>query len=275
MHPAVLAAALSAKRLVGLVISRMLGEQGLPTFVLCPSPRLPTADAGHPNRRTWKRYRMPVSKFWRRTSIAAAAVTAGAAALVLPSDASAAPCSDVEVVFARGTGERPGLGIVGAPLVEDIKRRLPGKTVGSHAVDYAANASQTSAGPGATAMTNHVTSVAANCTDTVFVLGGYSQGASVTDIAIGIPTNLGRGRTIPTALAPRIKAVVVYGNPLRLGRQTINSASSLYGPKAKEFCNTGDPVCANGFNFAAHLAYTRNGSVQQGGQFAADRINRA
>ncbi|MGW3661833.1 hypothetical protein [Streptomyces sp. NPDC005141] len=28
---------------------------------------------------------------------------------------------------------------------------------------------------------------------------------------------------------------------------------SLFGPKAKEFCNTGDPVCGNGRNSAAHL----------------------
>ncbi|MER5197625.1 cutinase family protein [Streptomyces sp. NPDC002755] len=197
----------------------------------------------------------------------------GAAGLtLLPSLASAAPCSDVEVVFARGTGEAPGLGIVGTPLVRNIKSALPGKSVSSYAVDYAANFSQSSAGPGATDMTDRVRSTAANCPGTSFVLGGYSQGGSVTDIALGIRTGLGTGRTVPVDLAARVKAVVVFGNPLRLSGRTIASSSDLYGPKAKEFCNTGDPVCGNGRNSAAHLTYHLNGSVQEGARFAAGRI---
>ncbi|MFJ3666929.1 cutinase family protein [Streptomyces sp. NPDC090106] len=191
---------------------------------------------------------------------------------LLPSIASAAPCSDVEVVFARGTGEAPGLGITGSPLVRNIKSALPGRTVSSYAVDYAANFSQTSAGPGATDMTNRVRSVAANCPGTSFVLGGYSQGGSVTDIALGIPTRLGTGRTIPAELAPRVKAVVVFGNPLRLSGRTIASASAEFGPRSKEFCNTGDPVCGNGRNTAAHLTYHVNGSVEQGAKFAAQQL---
>ncbi|MBQ0852587.1 cutinase family protein [Streptomyces sp. NPDC057620] len=205
-------------------------------------------------------------------SVGVAGALGAAGLTLLPSMASAAPCSDVEVVFARGSGEAPGLGIVGAPLVRDIKSGLPGKSVTSHAVDYAANFSQTSAGPGASAMTDHVRSTAANCPDTSFVLGGYSQGASVTDIALGIRTTLGTGRTIPTDLAPRVKAVVVFGNPLQLSGRTINTASGLYGAKAKEFCNTGDPVCGNGRSTAAHLRYHVNGSVQTGARFAVDRI---
>ncbi|MFJ8636415.1 cutinase family protein [Streptomyces sp. NPDC093568] len=187
---------------------------------------------------------------------------------------SAAPCSDVEAVFARGTGETPGLGIAGTPLVRGIKGALPGKTVSSYAVDYAANFSQTSAGPGATDMRDRVMSVAADCRSTSFVLGGYSQGGSVTDIALGIPTRLGTGRTIPTELAARVKAVVVFGNPLRLSGRTIASASDVFGSKAKEFCNNGDPVCGNGRNSAAHLTYHRNESVEQGARFAAARIGR-
>ncbi|MFF7330398.1 cutinase family protein [Streptomyces sp. NPDC008150] len=211
----------------------------------------------------------------RRSTALALALVAGSAGLTVAAapSASAAACSDVDVVFARGTGETAGLGIVGTPLVSNIKSDLPGRSVSSYAVNYAANAAQTSAGPGATDMTNHVTSTAASCPNTSFVLGGYSQGASVTDISIGIPTLLGSGSTIPTALAPRVKAVVAFGNPLRLYGQTITSASALYGPKAKEFCNLGDPVCANGTNIAAHLTYQLNGSVESGAQFAAGKIN--
>ncbi|RLN71261.1 hypothetical protein BBJ28_00019247, partial [Nothophytophthora sp. Chile5] len=146
---------------------------------------------------------------------------------------------------------------------------LSGMSVSSYAVDYLASMDQTSAGPGATDMTNQVVSVAGDCPDTVFVLGGYSQGASVTDISLGIQTTLGSGDSIPETLASRIKAVVTFGNPLKLMGETIESASTTYGSKAIEFCNTGDPVCGNGFNTMAHLTYASDGSVDSAAQQAA------
>ncbi|EGZ11727.1 hypothetical protein PHYSODRAFT_336229 [Phytophthora sojae] len=178
-------------------------------------------------------------------------------------------CSDVHVVFARGSGELPGLGTAGQPLVSALSSNLGGMSVSSYAVNYLAAYDQLSAGPGATDMTNHVVSVAQECPSTVFVLGGYSQGASVTDISIGIKTMLGSGASIPEDLAPRIKAIVTFGNPLKLFGQTIASSSSTYGPKAIEFCNQGDPVCAAGFNMAAHLMYPTDGSVTTAAQKAA------
>ncbi|OWZ22160.1 Cutin hydrolase [Phytophthora megakarya] len=180
-----------------------------------------------------------------------------------------AECSDVHVVFARGSGEMQGLGICGQPLVSGITSNLGGMSVSSYAVNYLASYDQTSAGPGATDMTNHVVSVAQECPNTVFVLGGYSQGGSVTDIAIGIKTMLGSGQSIPESLAPRIKAIVTFGNPLKMMGQTIASSSSTYGPKAIEFCNQGDPVCGAGFNMMAHLMYSTDGSVTTAAQKAA------
>ncbi|KAG6614874.1 cutin hydrolase [Phytophthora cinnamomi] len=180
-----------------------------------------------------------------------------------------AECSDVHIVFARGSGEMPGLGICGGPLVSGITSNLAGMSVSSYAVNYLASVTQTSAGPGATDMTNHVVAVAQQCPNTVFVLGGYSQGASVTDISIGIKTMLGVGQSIPENLAPRIKAIVTFGNPLKLMGQTIERASQLYGSKAIEFCNFGDPVCANGFNTMAHITYPMDGSVTKAAQQAA------
>jgi cutinase len=182
---------------------------------------------------------------------------------------NAAECSDVHIVFARGSGELQGLGICGTPLVSGIESNLAGMTVSSYAVQYLASLDQTSAGPGASDMTSEVVSVAESCPDTVFVLGGYSQGASVTDIAIGIQTTLGSGTTIPETLAPRIKAIVTFGNPLKLMGQTIESASTTYASKAIEYCNTGDPVCGNGFNTMAHLMYATDGSVTDAAQKAA------
>ncbi|GAB2594612.1 hypothetical protein Aab01nite_83130 [Paractinoplanes abujensis] len=185
---------------------------------------------------------------------------------------NAAGCSDVELVFARGTGEPQGLGIVGRPLAQALAAELPGRTVGSFAVVYAAASNQRSAGPGATNMTEHIEQVAQNCPETQFVIGGYSQGASVTDIAIGIRGAGTAGKAIPANLRGQVAAVVVYGNPLGLRRQTIAQAAPEFADRTVEFCNNGDPVCGGGNNFAAHLAYNRNGTVGRGAEFAAGRI---
>jgi cutinase len=214
---------------------------------------------------------------WRRAALPVAAlVTCGAATVpvaLASSSAHAADCPDVEVVFARGSGEMPGLGITGTPLVRNVASRLSGKTVTSYAVNYAAAYDQSSAGAGATDMTQHVVQRAQTCADTQFVLGGYSQGASVTDIALGISTTLGRGQSIPADLAPRVAAVVVFGNPLGLSRRTIEGSSQLYGGQAKSYCNTGDPVCGGGGNVLAHLTYASNGSVADAAAFAAAKVN--
>ncbi|TQS43552.1 cutinase family protein [Cryptosporangium phraense] len=216
---------------------------------------------------------MKISLAVRRILTAVAVTATSFTGLAVVASPATAACSDVQVVFARGSTEAPGLGIVGRPLVSAIQQQLRGLTVDSYAVDYAADIAQTSAGPGATDMSNHIEEVAAACPNTSFVIGGYSQGASVTDIAIGIPTSLGRGGTIPTNLAPRVKAVTVFGNPLRLFRQTINSASQLYGQKALDQCATGDPVCGNGSNSFAHLTYAFDGqSVPRAAQFAANLV---
>jgi cutinase len=206
----------------------------------------------------------------RRAAVLAAAgalsVLATGAAV---SPAHAATCSDVDVVFARGSGELAGLGIVGTPFVQAVQSTLTGRSVSSYAVNYPADWSQSTAPQGATDAVNHITSVAAACPGTKFVLGGYSQGATVVDIATGLPTFGGSGAAIPAALAPRVAAVVAYGNPANKYGTHLTS-SSLFGSRAKEFCNSGDLVCdAAGFNIFAHLMYAFDGSATTGGQFAA------
>lgn len=224
-------------------------------------------------------HRSPGNSLFRRIKAGLAAtgatvvVASGLMAVLPATTASAATCSAVDVSFARGTGEAAGLGIVGRPFTTSLTSDLSGRTVSTYAVNYAANSSQSSAGPGSVDLVNHVTSVAAACPATVFVLGGYSQGATVVDNAIGLRTSSSSsGAVLPAALAPRVKAIVVFGNPLGLQRQTIETASATYGSKAKSFCNSGDPVCGGGFNFAAHLQYATNGTTTTGAQFAAAKV---
>jgi cutinase len=209
------------------------------------------------------------------TAPSTAATSAPAAPPATGAPASVGNCADVEVVFARGTGDLPGLGVLGTPLVSAIRSALPGRTVNAYGVNYAADASQASAGPGATDMSRHVRTVAAACPGTKFVIGGYSQGATVTDIAIGIQFGTSTGEAIPAGLAPRVAAAVVFGNPLGIMHQTITQRSPVYGPKTKEFCSQGDPICGNGANSMAHLQYMTDGSVQQAAQFVAGKVTGA
>jgi cutinase len=211
---------------------------------------------------------------WKKRVAALAVVAVGCAAgaLTVASPASAASCTDVQVVFARGTLELPGLGLAGTPFVNGVKKDLPGKTVSSYAVNYSADVLQSSGGAGSKDMTDHVKQVAAQCPTTKFILGGYSQGATVVDKSIGVPILLGgTGEAIPANLASRVSAAVVFGNPLAIFGGHITS-SLVYGSRSKEFCNSGDPVCANGVNILAHLAYGSDGSAAKGAQFAADKV---
>jgi hypothetical protein len=47
--------------------------------------------------------------------------------------ASAGPCPDVEVVFARGTNEPPGLGNVGQAFIDSLRSQVAGRSVEAYA----------------------------------------------------------------------------------------------------------------------------------------------
>src|ERR1700752_4059774 len=78
----------------------------------------------------------------RRFALCAAAASVTVAS-VIPSaaapSASADPCPDVEVVFARGTGEAPGVGGVGQAFVDSLQSQVGGRSVGVYPVNYAAS----------------------------------------------------------------------------------------------------------------------------------------
>ena len=113
-----------------------------------------------------------------------AAVIVSAAALIGPQAiglaAAADPsCSDVEVVFARGTFEAPGVGATGQAFVDALNARLGGKTVEVYGVDYPASLDFQAAADGIVDAANKIEAIAASCANTKIVLGGYSQGAAV------------------------------------------------------------------------------------------------
>jgi cutinase len=126
-------------------------------------------------------------------------------------------CPAIDVVFARGTTEPQdgqdqdqdqGLGSVGYPFVNDLQNELAGKTVKFYAVQYGASDTQLTAIDGANDMENHVTTMAAQCPGTKFVIAGYSQGASVVDLALGLGPTLAQAYTAASILPETTLAIL-------------------------------------------------------------------
>jgi cutinase len=188
--------------------------------------------------------------------------------------ASAAPrCSDVEVVFARGTDEPVGVGREGQAFVDSLKSNLKGKTVSVYAVNYPASHEFMQATAGAVDASAHVQATASSCPNTKIVLGGYSQGAAVIDGITGDPARLfGLGQPMPPEVADHVAAVAVFGNPLNRFGGPLTALSPLYGAKTLDLCNGADPVCSPGDDRPAHSQYVEAGLTSQAAAFAADRV---
>jgi cutinase len=222
----------------------------------------------------------------RAASIAGAAAVTAMALLSSPvavPTASAEPCPDVEVVFARGTGESPGVGGVGQAFVDALRSQVGGKSVGVYAVDYLASgdfsdgiAFANTVVDGIRNESNHVESMAARCPTTRMVLGGYSQGAVVTgfvttdSVPPGVPA-LAVPAPMPPDVADHVAAVAFlqsYGAPpITIG--------PLYVPKTTQLCAQGDTICdgtPGGGPTVAHALYPVNGMITQAATFAAGRV---
>src|SRR5271156_1551548 len=115
--------------------------------------------------------------------LVAAAFIAAAAMLIAPVllPPAWASCPDVEVVFARGTDEPPGVGKVGGAFIDSLRRQTR-RNVGAYGVNYPADKDFLAATNGANDASGHVQQMAGNCPKKKLVLGGYSQGAAVIDI---------------------------------------------------------------------------------------------
>jgi hypothetical protein len=224
--------------------------------------------------------------------LGAVMVTTWAALLCAPVPfSSAQPCPDVEVVFARGTGEPPGVGGVGQAFVDSLRSQVGGRSVGVYPINYAAS-SDFGAGvefaatviDGIRDASGHIEAMAANCPNTRMVLGGYSQGAAlagyVTSAAVpaGVPAMLVPA-PMPPPVADHVAAVALFGKPSAEFLQPYGAPPIVIGPvyagKTIDLCAPGDTICsgsAGGGLTAAHGLYTVNGMVNQGAAFVASRL---
>ncbi|MGH3523616.1 MAG: cutinase family protein [Mycobacterium sp.] len=208
--------------------------------------------------------------------------------------ASAQPCPDVEVLFARGTGEPPGVGGVGQAFVDSLRSGVGGRSVEVYPVNYAAS-SDFGAGidfaktvvDGIKDEAAHVESTAANCPNTRMVLGGFSQGSAVTGFVTSpsVPKEVPAEflpfipQPMPPEVANHVAAVTLFGKP---SKEFLSQSGAppvtigpLYASKTIELCAPDDTICNGapaGPPTVAHATYSVNGMVGQAADFAASRL---
>jgi cutinase len=101
------------------------------------------------------------------------------------------------------------------------------------------------------------------------VLGGYSQGAAVIDLATGV---------MPPAVADHVAATALFGGPRSsfadsLSGGPLPAVGPLYAAKTIDLCVPNDPICSEGgWDWGAHSAYVQSGMVEQAASFAAGRL---
>jgi cutinase len=136
-------------------------------------------------------------------------------------------------------------------------------------VNYpASNDFATSTRAGADDAAAHIQSIAAMCPSTRMVLGGYSQGAAVMNIST---------TDMPPQVADHVAAVALFGNPKSAFADTLSAGplptlGPVYAAKTIDLCVPSDPICSNGADMGAHVAYVQTGMVDQAAEFAASHL---
>jgi len=223
--------------------------------------------------------------YWFLALVATVSAVAGSAVVAAP--ANAAPCPDVEVVFARGTFEPPGVGATGQAFVDSLRAKAGGKSVDVYPVNYPASLDFATAADGVVDASNKVRDTVANCPNTKIVIGGYSQGAAVaayiTEDAVPAGFTLPPGMVGPMepSTADHVAAVALFGKPSSGFLQMIYTGAppitvgSRYAGKTLDLCIPQDPICSTtGGDNGAHTMYAANGMTDQAADFAVGKLPR-
>jgi cutinase-like protein len=223
--------------------------------------------------------------YWFLALVATVSAVAGSAVVAAP--ANAAPCPDVEVVFARGTFEPPGVGATGQAFVDSLRAKAGDKSVDVYPVNYPASLDFATAADGVVDASNKVRDTVANCPNTKIVIGGYSQGAAVaayiTEDAVPAGFTLPPGMIgpMPPSTADHVAAVALFGKPSSGFLQMIYTGAppitvgSHYVGKTLDLCIPEDPVCSpTGSDNGAHGMYLTNGMTVQAADYTVSKLPR-
>ncbi|WP_430755448.1 cutinase family protein [Mycolicibacterium septicum] len=216
----------------------------------------------------------------------ASAVFVAGGCIAAAGQASADSCADVQVVFARGTFEPPGVGGVGEAFTDALRAKAGGKSVDVYAVNYPASLDFATAADGVADASNKVQATVAACPDSKIVLGGFSQGAAVaaylTEDAVpqgfALPPSI--TGPLPAGVADHVAAVALFGKPSSGFLQMIYTGAppitvgSRYVAKTDDLCIPEDPVCSpTGSDNNAHNLYAANGLTDQAADYVVARLN--
>ncbi|MFC0447004.1 cutinase family protein [Rhodococcus jostii] len=211
---------------------------------------------------------------------------------VEPPPASAQPCPDVEVAFARGTDQPDGVGSTGLSFVESLRLFAGTRSIGVYAVNYPAGSNFDDKQAfvhtfvdGMRDMHSRIQFMATSCPNTRMVVGGYSQGAAVAGFVTadenpaGLPTELVLPGPLSPDVASHVAAVVFFGKPSDRFMRDAGSppivVGPLFDPKTIDLCAPGDNICDGsplGSPNVVHALYPANGMTIAAAQFAAARL---
>ncbi len=186
---------------------------------------------------------------------------------------NAQSCPDVEVVFARGTTEDPGVGPTGQAFVDSLRAQIGPRSMNVYPVDYPATTDFPTAVDGIRDASAHIEAMARNCPATNLVLGGFSQGAAVMGFVTAnvIPDGAPEGvpNPMPPDVADHVAAVALFGKPNERFMHAIGQPTITVGPqyagKTIDLCVPDDFVCSSGRDFNAHTQYMAAGHGRPGG----------
>lgn len=187
-------------------------------------------------------------------------------------------CPNVELVFARGTAEPPGMGRVGDALQAALGPALGARSLGVYPVNYAASYNFLTTADAANDAREHIAWMADQCPRTRIVLGGFSQGAAAVSMLAGVPPlgdsigEFGSAPELDPVLAQKVAAVAVFGNPGIRFNVPLSSTGQFAG-RAIDLCSPGDPVCTvGGRDRLAHRDYEAPPYPGQAAGFIAGRV---
>ncbi|KAJ7236403.1 cutinase, partial [Mycena rebaudengoi] len=162
-------------------------------------------------------------------------------------------CKPVTFIFARGTSEPGNIGAqVGPPLITDLRAALGTAGITAQGVNYSASVLGYLLGgdlDGSAKMVNLINTAASKCPSTKIVIGGYSQGAQLVHNA---------AECLTAEVTARVAAVVVFGDPDRVGRSTVPPVGTIPASKVSSFCHTGDIICTGSGGAVQHVNYDQD-----------------